>query len=105
MTPHLVKWYALLGLVLLLAGFFAARFLLRRFRAGYFSRSWLVAELCPFATGVAWGGFLARFTIFAYPIVKTVGFPFLTAVFELRDGHLTESCGPVPDIRPSPSRA
>jgi hypothetical protein len=95
MTPHLVKWFALLGFVILVAGVFVGRFLFHEFRTGRIGRPWLVAEICVAVGGVALGSTLFGFTVYASPSVKTVGFPFLAAVFELHDGRWADYVGPL----------
>jgi hypothetical protein len=87
MAPHNVKWFAIFGFGLLVVGVFAARFLIQGFRAGRIPRTCLFAELCVAVGGIALGSTLFGFTIHYSPTVKTVGFPFLAAAFELQGAH------------------
>ena len=95
MASHAGKWFALLGFGLLIAGGFAARYLIRGFRAGRIGRPWLVAELCVAVGGVMLGCTLFGYTAFASATVKTVGFPFLAAVFECHDGRWADYVGAI----------
>ena len=95
MPPHTAIWFALLGLGTLIAGGFAARYLIREFRAGRIARAWLAAELCVALSGIALGCSLWGYTAQSSPTLKTIGFPFLAGVFELHDGRWEDYVGAI----------
>jgi hypothetical protein len=85
----------LLGLLICGAGFFAGRYLYLAFSTRRLGRWWFAAELLVAVIGLLLGIFLANVIYPSSPTMRIVGFPFMSAIFQLSDGRWLDFVGPL----------
>lgn len=88
-------FFTMLGVVLLMSEIVALRYVNRTMKKGSFNREWRKARVISFISGVAIGVILVAFSYYPKPDVRIVGFPFLSAVFELHNGAWVDFVGPI----------
>ena len=79
-------FFTILGVILLMSEIVALRYVNRTMKKGSFNREWRKARVISYFSGVAIGVILVAFSYYPKPDVRIMGFPFLSAVFELHNG-------------------
>jgi hypothetical protein len=87
--------FGVLGIVICAGGFFAGRYLYLAISTRRIGGWWIVGESVAAVTGIVLGCFLAVIVYPYSPTARIVGFPFMSAVWELSDGKWLDFVGPL----------
>jgi len=85
----------ILGVVVLLVGGVAARYLFRTLQKGRLGLYWLTAEVVALLGGLGLGAVLFTLRYHYSPTIRIIGFPFPAAFLELHSGYWDDYGGPL----------
>ncbi|HEY3969260.1 MAG TPA: hypothetical protein VGM05_32210 [Planctomycetaceae bacterium] len=91
----LIVAFGILGILICGGGFFAGRYLYVAISARRIGGRWIVGESVVAVIGILLGGFLAVVVYPYSPTARIVGFPFISAIWELSDGTWLDFVGPL----------
>lgn len=88
--------FTLVGLIVLVLGVAAVRFLWRGFKDGRLGCGWKMAEAVVLVCGICLGGAAVVYIRYPAPDTRLLGFPFLAAAFErTSDGAWADYVGAI----------
>jgi hypothetical protein len=91
----LIIAFGILGILICGSGFFAGRYLYEAISARRIGGWWIVAESVVAVIGILLGCYLAIVVYRYSPTARIVGFPFMSAIWELSDGKSLDFVGPL----------
>jgi hypothetical protein len=91
----LIVAFGILGILICGGGSFAGRYLYVAISARRIGGRWIVGESVVAVIGIVLGCFLAVVVYPYSPTARIVGFPFMSAIWELSDGKWLDFVGPL----------